>query len=99
MTAPKLKTPPGACDCHMHIFDSRFPLAEKARRKEHDAPVSEYREVQRRLGLERLTRGGIRGVRFRMLDTPELPWEMLGEMAARVAAFGWHIQFQMDGRY
>jgi len=142
-TAPKLKTPPGACDCHMHIFDSRFPLAEKARRKEHDAPVSEYREVQRRLGLERvvvvqptaygkdnrctleaiaalgsgargiavvdtsvtdaelerLTRGGIRGVRFRMLDTPELPWEMLGEMAARVAAFGWHIQFQMDGRY
>ena len=127
----------------MHIFDSRFPLAEKARRKEKDAPVSEYREVQQQLGLERvvvvqptaygrdnrctleavaalgpgargiavvdtsvadaelerLTRGGIRGVRFRMLDTPELPWEMLGEMAARVAAFGWHIQFQMDGRY
>ena len=127
----------------MHIFDSRFPLAEKARRKEADAPVSEYRKVQQRLGLdrvvvvqptaygrdnrctleaiaalgagargvavvdtsitdaelERLTRGGIRGVRVRMLDTPELPWEMLGEMAARVAAFGWHIQFQMDGRY
>jgi D-galactarolactone isomerase len=127
----------------MHIFDSRFPLAAKARRKEEDAPVSEYRKVQQRLGLERvvvvqptaygrdnrctleaiaalgagargiavvdttvtdadleqLTRGGMRGVRFRMLDQPELPWEMLGEMAARVAAFGWHIQFQMDGRY
>jgi len=124
-------------------FDTRFPLAEKARRKEPDAPVSEYRKVQQRLGLERvvvvqptaygkdnrctleavaalgkgargiavvdtaiadaelerLTQGGIRGVRFRMLDTPELPWEMLDEMAARVAAFGWHVQFQMDGRY
>jgi D-galactarolactone isomerase len=127
----------------MHIFDSRFPLAEKARRKEPDAPVSDYRKVQQRLGLERvvvvqptaygrdnrctleaiaalgsgargiavvdtsvsdaelerLTQAGMRGVRFRMLDEPELPWEMLGEMAARVAAFGWHIQFQMDGRY
>lgn len=127
----------------MHIFDSRFPLAEKARRKEQDAPVSEYRKVQQRLGLERvvvvqptaygrdnrctleaiaalgngargiavvdssvsdaelerLTRAGMRGVRFRMLDQPELPWEILGEMAARVAAFGWHVQFQMDGRY
>ena len=127
----------------MHIFDSRFPLAEKARRKESDATVSEYRKVQQRLGLERvvvvqptaygkdnrctleaiaqlgagargiavvdttvsdaelerLTRAGIRGVRFRMLDQPELPWDMLGEMATRVAAFGWHIQFQMDGRY
>ena len=141
--SPQLKTPPGACDCHMHIFDSRFPLAEKARRKEHDAPVSEYRKVQQRLGLERvvvvqptaygrdnrctleaiaalgagargiavvdttvtdaelerLTKAGIRGVRFRMLDQPELPWDMLAEMAARVAAFDWHIQFQMDGRY
>lgn len=143
MNAPRLKTPRGACDCHMHIFDSRFPLAEKARRKEADAPLSEYRKVQQRLGLERvvvvqptaygrdnrctleaiaqlgkeargvavvdssvadaelerLTRGGMRGVRFRMLDQPELPWEMLEEMAARIAAFGWHIQFQMDGRY
>lgn len=143
MTSPRLKAPAGACDCHMHIFDSRFPLAAKARREEQDAPVAEYREVQQRLGLERvvvvqptaygrdnrctleavaalgngargiavidttvgdaelerLTRAGMRGVRFRMLDQPELPWDMLGEMAARVAAFGWHIQFQMDGRY
>lgn len=44
MNAPRLKTPPGACDCHMHIFNSRFPLAEKARRQEADAPVSEYRK-------------------------------------------------------
>ncbi len=126
----------------MHIFDARFPLAGKARRKEPDALVPEYRRLQQRLGLqrvvvvqptaygrdnrctleaiaelgtgargvavidntvsdvelERLTLAGIRGVRFRMLEPPELPWDMLEEMAARVAAFGWHVQFQMDGR-
>lgn len=142
MVRPLLETPRGACDCHMHFFDGRFPLAANARGREPDAPVSAYRELQQRLGLERvvvvqptaygrdnrctleaiaelgecargvavvdnsvtdseleqLTRGGIRGVRFRMLDQLELPWEMLEEMAARVAAFGWHIQFQMDGR-
>ena len=26
---PKLKAPPNACDCHMHIYDSRFPVAPK----------------------------------------------------------------------
>ena len=51
---PRLKTLPGACDCHMHIFDARFPLAAKARCQELDAPVSEYRKLQRALGLERV---------------------------------------------
>lgn len=139
---PLLVTPPHACDCHMHFFDARFPLAANARRREPDASVADYRKLQQRLGLERvvvvqptaygkdnrctleaiaalgkdargvavvdpgisdaglrdLTDGGIRGVRFRMLDTPELPWDLLGDMAARAAAFGWHVQFQMDGR-
>jgi D-galactarolactone isomerase len=48
--------------------------------------------------LAALHAGGIRGVRFRMNDKPELPWEMLEVMAARIAPLGWHIQFQMDGR-
>jgi D-galactarolactone isomerase len=126
----------------MHVFDGRYPLAANARRREPDASVSDYRRLQRRLGLERvvvvqptaygrdnrctleaiaalgdnargvvvvdtavtdaelarLTQCGVRGVRFRMLDTPELPWEMLQEVAARIAPFGWHVQFQMDGR-
>lgn len=141
-SSPRLVAPPGACDCHMHFFDSRYPLAPKARRREPDASVADYREVQRRLGLERVVvvqptaygrdnrctlaaiaalgdcaRGiavidesitdeeieslhaaGIRGVRFRMLEPPELPWELLPTMAARIAPLGWHIQFQMDGR-
>src|SRR5438128_900560 len=52
--SPKLRAPPGACDCHMHIFDARYPHARPDYRKEADALVSEYREVQRRLGLERV---------------------------------------------
>ena len=142
MPKPQLQAPRGACDCHMHVFDARYPLAAKARRKETDAPVSEYRKLQKALGLERvvvvqptaygtdnrctlaaiaelgsgargiaviddavtdaeiarLSAAGMCGVRFRMLDNPELPWELLPKMAARIAAHGWHIQFQMDGR-
>ena len=48
--------------------------------------------------LERLTGLGVRGVRFHMLPGGALPWEMLEEMAARVHAFGWHVQLQMNGR-
>ncbi len=48
--------------------------------------------------LARLTRAGIRGIRFFMLKGGALPWEILEPMAARVRAFGWHVQLQMDGR-
>jgi D-galactarolactone isomerase len=48
--------------------------------------------------LRRLHRAGMRGVRFRMTDRPDLPWDALPAMAARIAVLGWHIQFQMDGR-
>lgn len=49
--------------------------------------------------LERLTRLGVRGLRFFMLSGGVLPWEALPRLAARVAPFGWHIQMQMDGRF
>jgi D-galactarolactone isomerase len=50
---PKLVAPPGACDCHMHIYEERFPLAPTATFKPPDAPISAYRKVQRELGLTR----------------------------------------------
>ena len=50
MTAPW----PDACDCHMHIYDDRYPLAPTATFKPPNAPVSSYREVQRELGLTRV---------------------------------------------
>jgi D-galactarolactone isomerase len=48
--------------------------------------------------LERLTKLGIRGIRFFMLGGAPLPLEILETMSARVAPFGWHVVFQMDGR-
>ena len=48
--------------------------------------------------LERLTKAGIRGIRYFMLPGGALPWEGLEAMAARVAGFGWHVQLQLDGR-
>lgn len=48
--------------------------------------------------LDRLTKLGIRGIRFFMLAGAPLPLEILETMSARVAPFGWHVVFQMDGR-
>ena len=44
--------PEGACDCHMHIYDSRFPAAPGARLAPPDASVQDYERVQARLGLQ-----------------------------------------------
>lgn len=49
---PRLKAPPGTCDTHMHIYERRFAVVPGAV-PPPEAPVSAYREVQRRLGLER----------------------------------------------
>jgi D-galactarolactone isomerase len=51
--APRLKAPAHACDCHMHIYDSRFPAAPYATLRPADAPVDAYRLLQRRLGTTR----------------------------------------------
>jgi predicted TIM-barrel fold metal-dependent hydrolase len=49
----KLKAPPNACDCHMHIYDSRFPVAPNATLRPPDASIDAYRLHQRRLGTTR----------------------------------------------
>lgn len=46
--------------------------------------------------IERLTKLGMRGLRFHMMPGGALKWDVLETMAARVAAFGWHLQFQFD---
>lgn len=56
-----------------------------------DATVSDHE-------LGRLTRLGVRGARFHMLPGGVVPWEMLDEVASRIAPFGWHIQLQLNGR-
>ena len=131
----------GACDCHVHVYDDRFPQLPKLAVIPPRAPVSAYREVQRSLSLaravivqpaaygfdnsctldaiaqlgssargicllapdaanseiERLHRGGIRGVRYMMIGGP-LHWDSLEPMAARLRAYGWMINLQLDGR-
>jgi len=51
---PTAETPANACDCHMHIYDSRFPVAETSLLRPPDALVCDYRHMQRRIGTERL---------------------------------------------
>ncbi len=50
---PKLKASPNACDCHMHIYDSRFPVAPNAKLRPADATTDDYRLFQKRIGTTR----------------------------------------------
>ena len=50
---PKLEAPPNACDCHMHIYDGRFPVAPNAKLRPSDATVDDYRLLQKRIGTAR----------------------------------------------
>lgn len=51
--APKLKAPPNSCDCHHHIYDSRYPVDPKAVLRPGDATVADYRAFQKRIGTTR----------------------------------------------
>ena len=51
--APKLQAPANACDCHMHIYNSRYPVAPTATLRPPDAGVVDYRLLQKRIGTSR----------------------------------------------
>jgi D-galactarolactone isomerase len=46
--------PRGVCDCHVHIYEDNFPLANSATFKPPKGPLGAYREVQAQLGLDRV---------------------------------------------
>jgi D-galactarolactone isomerase len=48
--------------------------------------------------LVRLTKAGIRAVRFMLLPGGFLTWDALDRLAARVHEFGWSVNLQIDGR-
>jgi predicted TIM-barrel fold metal-dependent hydrolase len=50
---PSFQVPANACDCHMHIYDSRFPYVPDATLRPPEAIVADSRLLQKRLGLER----------------------------------------------
>ena len=52
-SVPRFRAPPGAADCHLHIYDPRFPMAWPQLRAVADASVDQYRLLQERLGTTR----------------------------------------------
>src|SRR5690349_9949706 len=52
-SAPRHKAPANAADCHMHIYDSRFPQLP-SRSPVTRAAVPEYRLLQKRVGTTRV---------------------------------------------
>src|SRR5471032_3213260 len=50
---PRYKSPPDACDSHIHIYDSRFKMKWPNLRAVTDASVAEYRLLQKRNGTSR----------------------------------------------
>jgi D-galactarolactone isomerase len=46
--------PSGSCDTHMHVYDSRYPVAATAVLRPADAAGADYRSVQTALGLDRV---------------------------------------------
>ena len=50
---PATVAPAGACDCHIHAYDARYPAVAGARLLPPDASMAQYRAIQARLGTER----------------------------------------------
>ena len=50
---PMFKAPLGACDCHHHIYDPKFPPVRQGAGFTPDGRVEDYRLLQRRLGTSR----------------------------------------------
>ncbi|RKF49194.1 amidohydrolase [Paraburkholderia fungorum] len=138
---PSFKLPEGAIDCHMHIYDDRFPVAPGTTLRPPNATVEQYRLVQKRLGVRRnvvvtpstygtdnrctldalkrfgtnargvavvdsavsddelrnLHSGGIRAIRFNLSYPGATTLDMLAPLAARISAFGWHIELVVQG--
>ena len=52
-TRPRSRAPGNACDSHIHIYDSRFPLKWPNLRAVENASVAEYKRLQERNGTTR----------------------------------------------
>ena len=50
---PAVAAPAGACDCHVHVYDGRYPPAAGATLLPPDASIAQYRAIQSRLGTQR----------------------------------------------
>jgi D-galactarolactone isomerase len=51
---PRLVPPAGATDTHMHIYEPGYPMAASAVIPPQDGPLADYKQLQARLGLQRV---------------------------------------------
>ena len=51
---PQVPVASGACDCHIHVYDGRYPVAAGTALTPPDATVDDYLRLQARLGLSRV---------------------------------------------
>lgn len=51
---PQAEPPAGACDCHVHVYDGRYPAAPGAKLLPPDASACDYRALQRCIGTTRV---------------------------------------------
>ena len=53
LAKPSFAVPNGACDCHHHIYDTRWTYAKEAVLRPPPATVADYRAYQKKLGTSR----------------------------------------------
>jgi D-galactarolactone isomerase len=53
VTAAATPLPPGACDCHIHVYDNRHAAVSGARLLPPNASIAQYRAVQGRMHTSR----------------------------------------------
>lgn len=51
---PRFTPPSGSVDCHMHLYDGRYPAAVNATLFPPDASLEDYQQLQKRLGMQRM---------------------------------------------
>ena len=53
MHHPGIRIPAKACDCHIHVYDDRFPASPDAKLRPSNASISQYIKLQSYIGMER----------------------------------------------
>ena len=94
---PRAVLPPQACDCHVHVYDGRYPATPGARLLPPDASAGDYRALQRRLGTSRcvLVTPSTYGSDNRcMLDGLAAAKAQLGQLAFASGGSGTILQMQ-----
>jgi D-galactarolactone isomerase len=81
-----------------YAFDNRCTLAALAALGPEARAIVVVAPDVAAAELAQMHAAGVRGVRYMMLPGGVLPWSGLEATAERIAALGWHIDLQLDGR-